>query len=85
MSSVRPAQSPTKPTLADYAALFIRCDDCGNGKRMGPETLAGLVEQGFVCDADLKPKLVCSPCRARGQWGRNLDLMPTFRRADSKA
>lgn len=79
MSSVRPVQSP-KPTLADYAALFIRCDDCGNAKRMGPETLAGLVERGLVCGDDLRPKLVCQPCRDAGRYGRNLDLMPTFRR-----
>jgi hypothetical protein len=54
MSSVRPAQSPTELTLADYAALFIRCEDCGNGKRMGPETLAGLVERGHrLADSSL--------------------------------
>ncbi|CAD5277006.1 conserved hypothetical protein [Bosea sp. 62] len=79
MSSVRPAQSP-KPTLADYAALFIRCEDCGNAKRMGPETLSSLYGKGFQCDADLKPKLICQPCKDRGAYGRNLFLIPTFRR-----
>lgn len=80
MSSVSPAQSQTKPSLTDYAALFVRCDDCGNGKRMGPDTLAGLAERGIRCDADLRPKLICSACKAKGKWGRNLDLIPTFRR-----
>ncbi len=80
MSGVRPAQSQVKPTLADYAALFVRCDDCGNGKRMGPDTLAGLVERGIRCDGELRPKLVCQPCRDSGRHGRNLDLIPTFRR-----
>jgi hypothetical protein len=80
MSSVRPAQSTPKPTLADYAALFIRCEDCGNRKRMGPETLASFVERGLLRDDDLKPKLICQPCRDAGRYGRNLDLMPTFRR-----
>ena len=80
MSSVRPVRSTPQPTLADYAALYIRCDDCGNGKRMGPETLAGLVDRGIRCDVELRPKLVCQPCREAGRYGRNLDLTPTFRR-----
>lgn len=80
MSGVRPAQSQARPTLADYAALYIRCDDCGNEKRMGPETLISLMERGLQCDADLRPRLVCSQCRAHGRHGRNLDLIPTFRR-----
>lgn len=80
MSGVRSVQSQPRPTLADYAALYIRCDDCGNEKRMGPETLSLLVEKGLACETDLKPRLVCSHCRARGRHGRNLDLVPTFRR-----
>lgn len=80
MSSVIPGQSSPKPTLADYAALLIRCEDCGNGKRMGPDTLADLVSRGLKSDTDLRPKLVCQPCRDRGRGGRNLFLIPTFHR-----
>lgn len=74
-------RSPKKPGLADLASLIIRCDDCGNERRMGPPTLASFVERGLHCDMALRPKLVCSVCKSRGNWGRNLDLIPTFRRA----
>lgn len=80
MSSVRPVQGPPEPKLSDFAALFIHCTECGNERRLSPQTLATFVERGLSSEADLKPKLVCAPCKARGKWGRHIDIIPTFKR-----
>jgi hypothetical protein len=82
MSSVRREMpSSPKPGLADFAALYIRCDDCGNEKRMAPQTLASFAERGIHCADTLRPKLTCTVCRAGGRGGKNVALIPTFRRA----
>jgi hypothetical protein len=80
MSCVWPFQKPQEPKLSDFAALFIHCIECGNERRLSPQTLASFVERGFHNEAALKPKLVCAPCKAQGKWGRHIDIIPTFRR-----
>ena len=79
MSSVCRDMSQDKPGLADFAALYIRCDDCGNEKRMTPQMLARFVDRGIHCADELRPKLTCSVCRAGGGHGKNVALIPAFR------
>lgn len=73
--------SGERPELSRVASLDIQCEDCGRTKRMWPGAIQEVIGQGTRTLMGLHNRLSCSVCRERGGLGKNINLVPTFRRS----
>ncbi|MGO4665500.1 hypothetical protein [Bosea sp. 2RAB26] len=84
-ASLRLIRHPSRSLLENRAAAGalpdIRCEDCGRTKRMWPGAIQEVIGQGTRTLMAQHNRLVRSVCRERGGLGKNINLVPIFRRS----